>query len=579
MKVTFIGAAHEVTGSRTLIQCGQSNILVDYGMEQGRNEFENIDLPVQPSEVDYVFLTHAHIDHSGNLPLLYRQGFRGKVYSTEATGSLCRIMLLDSAHIQESDAEWKSRKALRAGRPAVEPLYTVQDAEGVLQLFYTCPYGSKVRVADGVEIRFQDMGHLLGSSAVEIWLTEGDVEKKIVFSGDVGNTDQPILNDPQTVAEADYVVIESTYGDRNHGPKPEYIQELSRILQETFDRGGNVIIPSSAVGRIQEMLYFLGQIKHRGLVKGHDGFPVYVDSPLAIEATRVFLECHTENYDPDMMELVRQGINPIGFDGLRTSVTAEDSKAINEVPEPKVILATSSMCDSGRIRHHLKHNLWYPESTVLFVGYQSAGTLGRILVDGVDEVELFDETIHVAAQIRQLAGVSGHADRDGLVRWLQGFEKKPSLVFVNHGDDDACQAFCQRIVETCGYQSTAPYSGAIYDLARGCYEYEAQGVRAGSKAQKSETQSGVAQSSKSEPAQAHASQEPQDATQLQEKLEAVQSKAAGKGGDKKSSAVYHRILQAIGQLIEIVQQNRNRSEKDLKRLLSQLETLCNQWRR
>ena len=579
MKVTFIGAAHEVTGSRTLIQCGNTRILVDYGMEQGRNEFENIDLTVQPSEIDYVFLTHAHIDHSGNLPLLYKQGFHGKVYSTEATCSLCHIMLLDSAHIQESDAEWKSRKALRAGRPAVDPLYTIQDAEGILQLFHTCSYGDIIQVTEDIRIRFQDMGHLLGSSAVEIWLTEGDVEKKIVFSGDVGNTDQPILNDPQTVAEADYVVIESTYGDRNHGPKPAYIQELSRILQETFDRGGNVIIPSSAVGRIQEMLYFLGQIKHQGLVQGHDGFPVYVDSPLAIEATQVFLECHTENYDPDMMGLVRQGINPIGFDGLRTSVTAEDSKFINEDPEPKVILATSSMCDSGRIRHHLKHNLWHPENTVLFVGYQSAGTLGRILVDGANEVELFDETIHVAAQIRQLAGVSGHADQDGLVRWLQGFKEKPSLVFVNHGDDDVCQTFCKLISEKHGYQATAPYSGAIYDLARGCYEYEAQGVRAGSKTQEKTNQNGAAQSSKVQSAHAGSTQEPQDAAQLQDQLAAVQSKSAGKGGDKKSSAVYHRILQAIGQLIEIVQQNRNRSEKDLKRLLSQLETLCNQWRR
>ncbi|MBQ1931589.1 MAG: MBL fold metallo-hydrolase, partial [Lachnospiraceae bacterium] len=380
MKVTFIGAAHEVTGSRTLIECGNSKILVDYGMEQGRNEFENIDLPVPPSEIDCVFLTHAHIDHSGHLPLLYKQGFRGKVYSTEATCSLCHIMLLDSAHIQESDVEWKNRKAKRAGRPEVEPLYTVKDAEGVLQLFHTCPYGRRIQVEEGIEIRFQDMGHLLGSSAVEIWLKEGDVEKKIVFSGDVGNSDQPIINDPQPVSEADYVVIESTYGNRNHGPRPDYVESLSKILQETFDRGGNVVIPSFAVGRTQEMLYFLRQIKQQGLVKGHDGFPVYVDSPLANEATRVFLQCHSENFDPEMKALVRQGINPIWSDGLQISVTAEESKAINFDPKPKVILAASGMCDAGRIRHHLKHNLWRKESTVLFVGYQSVGTLGRVLV-------------------------------------------------------------------------------------------------------------------------------------------------------------------------------------------------------
>ena len=543
MKVTFIGAAHEVTGSRTLIQCGNSKILVDYGMEQGRNEFENIDLPVPPSEIDCVFLTHAHIDHSGHLPLLYKQGFRGKVYSTEATCSLCHIMLLDSAHIQESDVEWKNRKAKRAGRPEVEPLYTVKDAEGVLQLFHTCPYGRRIQVEEGIEIRFQDMGHLLGSSAVEIWLKEGDVEKKIVFSGDVGNTDQPIINDPQPVSEADYVVIESTYGNRNHGPRPDYVESLSKILQETFDRGGNVVIPSFAVGRTQEMLYFLRQIKQKGLVKGHDGFPIYVDSPLANEATRVFLQCHSENFDPEMKALVRQGINPIWSDGLRISVTAEESKAINFDPKPKVILAASGMCDAGRIRHHLKHNLWRKESTVLFVGYQSVGTLGRVLVDGADEVKLFDEKIHVAAKILQLPGVSGHADQNGLVAWLRGFKEKPHHVFVNHGDDESCKAFRDLIALKYGYEATAPYSGAIYDLAWGVYEYEAQGAR------------------------------------LAGKVETQLEMAEIKISDKKSAAIYHRLEKAIEQLAEVARKNRNRSDKELKKLLTQVENLCKQWRR
>ena len=543
MKVTFIGAVHEVTGSRTLIQCGNSKILVDYGMEQGRNEFENIDLPVPPSEIDCVFLTHAHIDHSGHLPLLYKQGFRGKVYSTEATCSLCHIMLLDSAHIQESDVEWKNRKAKRAGRPEVEPLYTVKDAEGVLQLFHTCPYGRRIQVEEGIEIRFQDMGHLLGSSAVEIWLKEGDVEKKIVFSGDVGNSDQPIINDPQSVSEADYVVIESTYGNRNHGPRPDYVESLSKILQETFDRGGNVVIPSFAVGRTQEMLYFLRQIKQQGLVKGHDGFPVYVDSPLANEATRVFLQCHSENFDPEMKALVRQGINPIWSDGLQISVTAEESKAINFDPKPKVILAASGMCDAGRIRHHLKHNLWRKESTVLFVGYQSVGTLGRVLVDGADEVKLFDEKIHVAAKILQLPGVSGHADQNGLVAWLRGFKEKPHHVFVNHGDDESCKVFRNLIALKYGYEATAPYSGAIYDLAWGVYEYEAQGARLAGKV---ETQ-----------------------------LEMAETKIS----DKKSAAIYHRLEKAIEQLAEVARKNRNRSDKELKKLLTQVENLCKQWRR
>ena len=567
MKVTFIGAVHEVTGSRTLIECGNLNVLVDYGMEQGRNEFENIDLPVPSSEIDCVFLTHAHIDHSGHLPLLYKQGFRGKVYSTEATCSLCHIMLLDSAHIQESDAEWKNRKAKRAGRPEVEPLYTVKDAEGVLQLFHTCPYGRRIQVEEGIDIRFQDMGHLLGSSAVEIWLKEGDVEKKIVFSGDVGNIDQPIINDPQPVDHADYVVIESTYGNRNHGPRPEYVESLSKILQETFDRGGNVIIPSFAVGRTQEMLYFLRQIKLHGLVKGHDGFPIYVDSPLANEATRVFLQCHSENFDPEMKALVQQGINPIWSDGLRISVTAEDSKAINLDAEPKVILAASGMCDAGRIRHHLKHNLWRKESTVLFVGYQSVGTLGRALVDGADEVKLFDEKIHVAAQILQLPGISGHADQDGLIHWLQGFEEKPCHVFVNHGDDESCKVFRDLISLKYGYEATAPYSGAVYDLAQGRYEYEAQGVRIARREQDDKEGVGHKQTSREIQSAKNIQRDPQ--------LEVAQAK----GSDKKSSAIYDRLQKSIDQLAEVAKKNRNRSDKDLKKFLTQVENLCKQWRR
>ena len=567
MKVTFIGAVHEVTGSRTLIECGNSNVLVDYGMEQGRNEFKNIELPIPPSEIDCVFLTHAHIDHSGHLPLLYKQGFRGKVYSTEATCSLCHIMLLDSAHIQESDAEWKNRKAKRAGRPEVEPLYTVKDAEGVLQLFHTCPYGRRIQVEEGIDIRFQDMGHLLGSSAVEIWLKEGDVEKKIVFSGDVGNIDQPIINDPQPVDHADYVVIESTYGNRNHGPRPEYVESLSKILQETFDRGGNVIIPSFAVGRTQEMLYFLRQIKLHGLVKGHDGFPIYVDSPLANEATRVFLQCHSENFDPEMKALVQQGINPIWSDGLRISVTAEDSKAINLDAEPKVILAASGMCDAGRIRHHLKHNLWRKESTVLFVGYQSVGTLGRALVDGADEVKLFDEKIHVAAQILQLPGISGHADQDGLIHWLQGFEEKPCHVFVNHGDDESCKVFRDLISLKYGYEATAPYSGAVYDLAQGRYEYEAQGVRIARREQDDKEGVGHKQTSREIQSAKNIQRDPQ--------LEVAQAK----GSDKKSSAIYDRLQKSIDQLAEVAKKNRNRSDKDLKKFLTQVENLCKQWRR
>ena len=316
MKVTFIGATHEVTGSCSLLEVGNSAFLVDCGMEQGENRFENIPLPVNPAELSCVLLTHAHIDHSGYLPLLYKNGFRGTVYATESTASLCQIMLRDSAHIQESEAEWKNRKARRAGRPEAEALYTMADAEGVLSRFRPCPYNKLTAVGEGVAVRFTDIGHLLGSAAIEIWMSEGGVTKKMVFSGDVGNTHQPILNDPQRVEQADYLVLESTYGNRLHGERPDYVGALTEILQQTFDRGGTVVIPSFAVGRTQEMLYFIREIKEQGRVHGHDGFPVYVDSPLANEATSIFLQCPTENLDPEARELVRSGVNPLWFDGL-----------------------------------------------------------------------------------------------------------------------------------------------------------------------------------------------------------------------------------------------------------------------
>lgn len=476
MKITFIGATHEVTGSCTLVEVGSTVFLVDCGMEQGINRFENVPLPVEPSRVDFVLLTHAHIDHSGHLPLLYKKGFRGTVYATEATSSLCEIMLRDSAHIQESEAEWKNRKSRRAGKSEVEPLYTMEDAERVLDQFRPCVYGRQIPVSENVSIRFTDIGHLLGSSAVEVWLTEGDVQKKIVFSGDVGNVNQPIINDPQPVAQADYVVLESTYGTRLHGERPDYIGSLAEILQTTFDRGGTVVIPSFAVGRTQEMLFFIREIKEKGLVHGHDGFSVYVDSPLANEATSIFMQCPRDSLDAETRALLEKGINPLWFDGLKMSLSKEDSQVINLDTSPKVILSASGMCDAGRVRHHLKHNLWHPENTVLFVGYQAEGTLGRSLVEGAKHVRIFDEEIAVNAEIRVLAGVSGHADKNGLIRWLSCFEQKPAQVFVNHGDDESCTEFARCLSEELGYTAMAPYSGTSYDLARGLFLVRTEGV-------------------------------------------------------------------------------------------------------
>ena len=465
MKLTFIGATHEVTGSCYFLEAAGKRFLVDCGMEQGPDQYENQDVPVPMSDVDFALLTHAHIDHSGNFPLAYARGFRGPIYATAATCDLCDIMLRDSAHIQTFEAEWRNRKARRNGQPEFVPAYTMEDALNVIQQFVPCDYHKIVQLADGIKVRFVDAGHLLGSSSIEIWITEDGVEKKIVFSGDIGNTDQPLIKDPEYLESADYVVMESTYGDRSHGERPDYVQELVDILRRTFKRHGNVVVPSFAVGRTQEMLYFIREIKERRLVHGHDGFKVYVDSPLAIEATRVFAENYLDCYDTDAMALVQKGINPLTFQGLEVAVTPDDSMAINFDKSPKVIISASGMCEAGRIRHHLKHNLWRPECTILFVGYQAIGTLGRNIIEGEKEVRLFGETITVNAHIEELAGVSGHADKKGLLNWVNHFEKKPERVFVVHGEDLVCEDFTKCLKEEYGYNAFAPYSGACFDLA------------------------------------------------------------------------------------------------------------------
>lgn len=356
MKLQFIGANHEVTGSCHYLQAGDSYMLVDYGMEQGVNRFENCPLPVPESQINFVFLTHAHIDHSGMLPLLYAHGFRGKIYTTEATADLCSIMLRDCAHIQQQEAEWKSRKAKRhAGIEVEEPLYTMEDAIGTINCIVPCPYGKELEINDNVTIRFTDVGHLLGSASIEVWLKEEGCSRKLVFSGDIGNKNQPLIKDPEYTKTADYVVMESTYGDRLHGStRPDYVRELTQIIQETLDKDGNVVIPSFAVGRTQEMLYFIRKIKADGLVSNHADFPVYVDSPLAVEATGIFKQNERTCFDEEAMELVRQGINPITFPGLRLAITSDESKAINFDETPKVIISASGMCDAGRVRPSFK---------------------------------------------------------------------------------------------------------------------------------------------------------------------------------------------------------------------------------
>ena len=465
MKIQFIGAAQEVTGSCTLLEVNNRYYLVDCGMEQGIDVFQNVALPIPAGQIDAVFLTHAHIDHSGMLPRLYKDGFRGIIYATEITVKLADIMLKDSAHIQMSEIEWKNRKAERSGDENHTPTYTLEDALGSIKLFRGVAYDERITVSAGVDIRFTDIGHLLGSSAIELWLKEGADEKKIVFSGDVGNTDQPIIKDPSPISDTDYLVLESTYGSRNHELHTDTVEVLAELIDKTLTKGGNVIIPSFAVGRTQELLYAMREIKQRGLVKNTD-FPVYVDSPLAIEATEIFSKCDPSCFDEETNRLIAQGIDPIKFPNLRLSVTAEESKRINETPEPKVILSASGMCEAGRIRHHLKHNLWRPQNLILFVGYQAEGTLGRMLIEGAQSVRLFGEDIAVRAEIKSLKGTSGHADQRGLISWLQKFDRKPRIVYLNHGNEESIAVLAAELKER-GYAVEAPYSGTEYDLVKG----------------------------------------------------------------------------------------------------------------
>ena len=465
MKIQFIGAAQEVTGSCTLLEVCDRYYLIDCGMEQGIDVFQNVALPVPAGSIEAVFLTHAHIDHSGMIPRLYKEGFRGIIYSTEATARLSEIMLKDSAHIQMSEAEWKNRKAERSGEGAFVPTYTLDDAHGAIALFKGVRYNEMITVSSGVDIRFTDIGHLLGSAAVEIWLREGEVSRKIVFSGDVGNINQPIINDPAPISETDYLVLESTYGNRSHERHTDTVEVFAGLIDRTLKRGGNVIIPSFAVGRTQELLYAIRDIKERGLVTCGD-FPVYVDSPLAIEATEIFSKCDPSCFDEETRALLDSGRDPIKFSNLRLSVTVEESKRINETAEPKVIISASGMCEAGRIRHHLKHNLWKSENLILFVGYQAEGTLGRSLIEGAESVRLFGEEIAVKAEIRSLKGTSGHADREGLISWLEGYIKKPKTVFLNHGNEESISALALDLRER-GYAVEAPYSGTEYDLVKG----------------------------------------------------------------------------------------------------------------
>ena len=457
MKITFVGATRIVTGSCFHIQTKEANLLIDCGLFQGTRENEQRNsepFPFEPSEIDCLLLTHAHLDHSGLIPKLVKEGFRGKILATKATVDLCKVMLLDSAHIHERESIWTNKKRMRAGKPPIQPLYTVDDAENSFQYLQGFDYRETVDLEKGVKVRFQDAGHILGSASLELWVREDGKEKKLVFSGDIGQKGLPIVKDPAIIEEGDYVFTESTYGNRKHKNSEETIKEFLKAISESLERGGNVIIPAFAVGRTQNILSILKQLSKEGKL---NNLKVFLDSPMAIRATSITLN-HPECFDEETLELVKEG--KLSGSGLSLTFTekVEESREINKIKSGAIIISASGMCNAGRIRHHLKHNLWRPECSVVFVGYQARGTLGRIIIDGAKVVRLFGEEIAVKAKIYTIGGFSAHADQDGLIDWLSNFKNKPERIFVMHGEEETALSFADTIKKQLNVDAYVPYS-------------------------------------------------------------------------------------------------------------------------
>ncbi len=543
MKLYFIGADHEVTGSCHLIETNGKYIMLDCGMEQGRDVYVNEDLPVPASEIEAVLLSHAHIDHSGLLPKLAKDGFRGKIYATGATKQLCEIMLKDSAHIQESEVKWANRKAKRSGRRQIQPLYSVEDARSVMQYFQVVEYGETFSPIKGVSVRYEDAGHILGSAIIYLTLTEEGQTKTLAYSGDLGNTDMPIVNDPSPREKTDYVMTECTYGDRVHDETRDPLTQLSEIMNRTFARGGNVVIPAFAVGRTQEILYFIREILEKDMVS-FKGFDVYVDSPLAEEATSIFEQNVFGYYDEAALNIINEGDHPLVFPNLRRVTSVEESQQINFSTNPAVIISASGMCTSGRIKHHLKHNLWRPECTVALAGYQAEGTLGRLLADGEKDVRIFHEDIHVAAEIVQLQDVSAHADKEGLIHWLIDNPEKPLKVFVVHGDDPVCTSYAQLLQEEYGYEASAPFSGYVFDLLANDYVVK-------------------------------------EAPELVESGE-VKKEKIRKDKNKEQDVFtqnkyYNELLQKGNKLLRLIERRKNARNSELKRFLKEVNRLVQRW--
>ncbi|MDR1298704.1 MAG: MBL fold metallo-hydrolase [Oscillospiraceae bacterium] len=533
MNFMFYGADRQVTGSCHGISVNGRQALVDCGLCQGGDNGYVQDFAFEPARIDCVIVTHAHIDHSGRLPLLVKQGFSGIIYATDATCSLLEIMLRDSARIQEAESGWKSRKNKRAGGGDEPPMYSMRDVEDVLRRLIPCKYGQSVKPFDGLEFRFTDAGHLFGSAFAEVWLTEDGESKKAVFSGDIGNLDQPIIRDPQYIKEADFVIMESTYGYKNHEASSGGAEDLAKIIDDTLSQGGNVIFPAFAVGRTQELLYLFREIKERGLAKSVPDFPVYVDSPLASAATKIYdvdLGAAGEYLDDDALAILRSGRSPLQFKNLHIIESSAQSKLLNDDRTPKVIISSSGMCEAGRIRHHLKHNLWRRECAVVFTGFQAEGTLGRTLVDGaVRRVTIYGEQISVVARIFSFRNLSAHADRAGLLKWIGAFEPLPEHVFVVHGEAANCLAFTDTLTDM-GHAATAPKYTAVYDAIAGRYINEGRdpgrAPRAGSE-----------------------------------------------------TPAYRRLTAAGRRLLDVISRSRGGTNKDLAKFAGQIDELADKWNR
>ncbi|MBQ9280518.1 MAG: MBL fold metallo-hydrolase [Clostridia bacterium] len=472
MKITFLGATKTVTGSNILVETKDKKFIMDCGLYQGQQKeimLNSDEFLFDPKEIDFMLLSHAHIDHSGRIPKLYVEGYRGPIYATKATCDLCEIMLPDSGYIQESEIEWLNRKRRREGKHPLPPLYTYNDAIDSLALLERVQYDETFQIDQNIRVRFRDAGHMLGSAIIEVWVREDGKEQKIVFTGDLGNNDIPLLREHSIIDEADILIMESTYGNRVHDERVDKAEEFLDIVSKTLERGGNVVIPSFAVGRTQEILYEIQKSKQSEDQKFRQEFdeimdaPVYVDSPLATSATEVFLE-NLDCLDEYVQEDIREGRKPLDFHGLRFTKSVDESKELNETVNRSIIISASGMCEVGRIKHHLKHNLWRKESTILFVGYQALGTLGRKIVDGAKIVKIFGEEIGVNAEVRYIEAFSGHADKNGLLNFVETFSNRPKQVYLVHGDEDAQLELAGEIKDRFGIPVEIPNRGDVYEI-------------------------------------------------------------------------------------------------------------------